>query len=110
MVEEFETAAYKLKLNEYTKEPVKTKFGYHIILKTGEKEKASLEDSKKSIMEKLAKEKIDSDKTLSINALVELRKSYGMTIEDSELKSQYEKYISNQLLNATTNTSTSSNN
>ena len=33
-----------------------------------------------------------------------------MTIEDSELKSQYEKYISNQLLNATTNTSTSSNN
>ena len=61
-------------------------------------------------MEKLAKEKIDSDKTLSINALVELRKSYGMTIEDSELKSQYEKYISNQLLNATTSTSTSSNN
>lgn len=110
MVEEFETAAYKLKLNEYTKEPVKTKFGYHIILKTGEKEKASLEDSKKSIIEKLAKEKIDSDKTLSINALVELRKSYGMTIEDSELKSQYEKYISNQLLNATTSTSTSSNN
>ena len=40
MAEEFETAAYKLKLNEYTKEPVKTKFGYHIILKTGEKGKS----------------------------------------------------------------------
>ena len=63
-----------------------------------------------SIIEKLANEKIDSDKTLSINALVELRKSYGMTIEDSELKSQYEKYIRNQVLNATTSTSTSSNN
>ena len=105
MVEEFETAAQKLKLNEYTKDPVKTKFGYHIILKTGEKEKPSLDDSKESIIEKLASEKIDSDKTLSINALVELRKSYGMTIEDSELKSQYEKYISNQLLNANTTTS-----
>ncbi len=103
MVEEFEKAAYQLKLNEYTKEPVKTKFGYHIILKTGEKEKASLEDSKETIISKLSAEKIENDKALSINALVELRKSYGMKIEDSELKSQYEKYISNQLLNATTN-------
>lgn len=103
MVEEFEKAAYQLKLNEYTKEPVKTKFGYHIILKTGEKEKASLEDSKETIITKLSEDKIENDKALSINALVELRKSYGMKIEDSELKSQYEKYISNQLLNATTN-------
>lgn len=103
MVEEFEKSAYQLKLNEYTKEPVKTKFGYHIILKTGEKEKASLEDSKETIISKLSAEKIENDKALSINALVELRKSYGMKIEDSELKSQYEKYISNQLLNATTN-------
>ena len=42
MVEEFETAAYKLKVNEYTKEPVKTKYGYHIILKTKEYEKKKL--------------------------------------------------------------------
>ncbi|MBQ8540005.1 MAG: peptidylprolyl isomerase [Clostridia bacterium] len=31
MVAEFEEAAYKLSENEFTKEPVKTQFGYHII-------------------------------------------------------------------------------
>ena len=48
MVSEFEDAAYKLKVNEYTKEPVKTTYGYHIILKTGEKEKPKLKKVKKN--------------------------------------------------------------
>ena len=37
MVKEFEEAAFALKLNTYSKEPVKTKFGYHIILKPEKK-------------------------------------------------------------------------
>ena len=37
MVDEFEEAAIKLKVGEYSKEPVKTTFGYHIILKVDEK-------------------------------------------------------------------------
>lgn len=99
MVAEFEEAAYKLKLNKYTTEPVKTKFGYHIILKTGEKEKAKLEDVKDSIINKLAEE-VMSDKTFAINAMVEIRKNSGMKIEDDELAKQYSTYISNQLLQA----------
>jgi len=105
MVSEFETAAYKLKLNNYTKEPVKTKFGYHIILKTGEKEKAKLEDIKDEIITKVAEENRNSDKAYSIEAMVEIRKSSGMKIEDSELSKQYETYISNQLINARSNNS-----
>jgi len=35
MVPEFEAAAFEMKLNEVSK-PVKTQFGYHLILKTGE--------------------------------------------------------------------------
>ncbi len=38
MVPEFETAAFALKKGEFTKEPVKTQFGYHIILVTDRKE------------------------------------------------------------------------
>ena len=104
MVSEFEEAAYKLKLNAYTKEPVKTKFGYHIILKTGEKEKASLEDSKDSIIETIANNNISSDSAYAINAMVEIRKNNGMKIEDDELAKQYSTYISNQLLQARSTT------
>ena len=45
MEENFEIAAYKLKVNEYTKEPVKTAYGYHIIKKTKEYEKDTLENT-----------------------------------------------------------------
>ena len=95
MVSEFEEAAYKLKVNEYTKEPVKTKYGYHIILKTKEYEKDSLEDAKKEITETLAEEKINEDSKISYKALVELRKDNDITIEDTELKEQYDNYIYN---------------
>ncbi len=100
MVEEFEKAAYALKLNAYTKEPVKTKFGYHIILKTGEKEKASLESMKDDLIDKIAKEKRESDNAYAIEAMVEIRKANGMKIQDDEIAKQYETYISNQLISA----------
>ncbi len=104
----FTDAAYKLKVNEYTKEPIKTSNGYQIILKTKEYDKASLEDSKDSIIEKLADEKISDDNTISITALTELRKNKGMKIEDSKLESDYNKYI-NTLYNYYNTSTTSAN-
>ena len=97
MVQEFEDAAYALKVNEYTKEPVKTSYGYHIILKTGEKEKKSLKKAKAEIIEKLIDQKQSEDKTITVTALDEIRKNYGLKFKDSKLKSIYKEYIDEQL-------------
>ena len=93
MVTEFEEAAFALNVNEYTKEPVKTSYGYHIILKTGEKEKKSLKDVKDEILETLYKEKINEDKNYYYTTLDEIRKNYGLKFKDSKLKSIYKKYL-----------------
>mgnify|MGYP001108847272 FL=1 len=103
MLEEFEKAAFALKKGKYTTTPVKTKYGYHIILKTDEKEKPSLEDKKEEIIKTLADDAKSKDTALSINALVELRKEYGMNIEDDEMSKLYSTYISNSLLSAKSN-------
>ena len=108
MESSFETAAYKLKVNEYTKEPVKTSYGYHIIKKTKEYDKDKLENVKDEIIKTLADKLINTNATVSITALTELRKEKGMKIEDSELKSNYNKYI-NSLYNYYSTSTTSAN-
>lgn len=97
MVKEFEDAAYALKVNEYTKEPVKTSYGYHIILKTGEKEKPKYKDIKEKILETLTEQKISDDSVLSITVLDDIRKENGLKINDSKLKKEYKKYINKQI-------------
>lgn len=92
MVAEFESAAVKLKVGEYTKEPVKTKFGYHIILKTKEYDKKPLEEAKEEIIEAIADEKLSNDNKLSYKALIKLREDNNVTIQDSALNDQYENY------------------
>lgn len=89
--------AFKLKDGEFSTEVITTELGYHVIYREASKEKASLEDVKDNILETLSKELLGKDNTLSIKALQELRKSYGMDIVDSEIQSQYAKYIQNAL-------------
>lgn len=100
MVEEFSKATKDLKVNEYTKEPVKTEFGYHIILKTGEKEKAKLKDVKKDIKEKLKEEKLNNDTALYYEALQEIRKENNIKWNDDTLKKAYQEYMDNLINNA----------
>jgi len=97
MDEAFSTAAYALKVNEYTTSPVKTSFGYHVILKTGEYDKVSLDDKKDEIVETLANDKVDDDSTLVVKAMDNLRTTYGLTINDSTLQEDYNRYINNSL-------------
>lgn len=97
MVKEFEDAAKELEVGKYSTTPVKTSFGYHIILKTDQKEKPELDKVKNDIIEEIASDKVATDATIQITALVELRKENKMEIQDSELKTQYEQYIENSL-------------
>ena len=99
MVEDFSKAAYELKAGEMSKTPVKTSYGYHVILITKVGEKKSLEDSKDSIISALAEKKVSEDSTVSVTAMDKLREKYGMKIIDSELSEKYKRYINNQLNN-----------
>jgi len=59
MVKEFEDAAFNLEIGEYTKEPVQTQFGYHVIL-VEDKQAAktlSLEEARENIRNQLLTEK-----------------------------------------------------
>lgn len=89
----FWNAALDLKKNEYSKEPVESAYGYHIILKTGEKEKESLDSKKDSIIETLAKEKLDNDSTLFYKSLMGIREDKKITFGDDELEKAYKEYM-----------------
>ncbi len=97
MVEDFSKAAYNLKAGEMSKTPVKTSYGYHVILITKVGEKKSLDDAKEEIISALAEKKVTDDSTISVTAMDKLREKYGMKIIDSELNERYKRYINYQL-------------
>ena len=105
----FWNAALNLKKNEYTKEPIETSYGYHIILKTGEKKKDKLEDVKDTIKEKIAKDKLNNDRALFYETLINIRKDKKITFGDSELEKLYNDYMEKLIDNAkqTTNNNAS---
>ncbi len=89
--------AYELKDGEYTKEPVKTELGYHVVLRVETKDKASLEDVRDTILDKLAEEYKTNNNDTSIKAMQELRKEYEMDIIDTDIHDNYVNYIQNSL-------------
>ena len=93
MVEEFSNAVKELKVDEYTKEPVKSQFGYHIIIKTGEKEKEALKDIKENIKTKLKERKLNNDSTLYYTTLQEIREANNIKWNDDVLKKAYKDYM-----------------
>lgn len=95
MAEEFEEAAKALEVGKYTTTPVKTTYGYHIIYKISQKDKPELKTVKDDIVEDLASEKLNSDSTIQVTALENLRKDYDISIQDDSLKDQYERYLKN---------------
>lgn len=93
VVSEFWTAASSLKDGDYTAEPVKSTYGYHIILRVSQKERPKLEDVKNDIKDALVLEKTNEDPTLLNKTWVKVRKKYNLKIEDSAIDKIYKNTI-----------------
>ena len=99
--EPFYNAANDLKNGNYTIEPVKTVYGYHIILKVSSKPVEKYSKIKDKVKKEYAQKLMSEDATLSIKKWKELRKKYKMSIKDTEMKKAYNKNIKDQLENIT---------
>lgn len=95
MDDAFDDVAFRLKKGEYTKEPVKTSYGYHIILKTDEKDKPKLADVKDTIIDTLVKEKLNNESTLYYETLEKIREDYELKFSDDALKKSFNEYLKN---------------
>lgn len=81
VVADFWNASFKLKDGEYSKEPVKSDYGYHVILKISQKEKPSLKDSEAEIKDNLVSNKLANDQNLSSKTWDRIRKEkYNLKI------------------------------
>ena len=85
----FFKAAYALKDGQVTDTPVKSQYGYHLILKVGENAKPKKEEVKDEILDGILKAKEKEDAKIYDKAWVTLRENYNFQIFDTKLKSTY---------------------
>lgn len=93
VVEEFWNAANELKDGEYTKEPVKTTYGYHVILRVSSTEAEKYEDIKDEVKKAYAQALLNNNNALLAEKWDELRKQYKLSIKDDFMKETYQKSL-----------------
>ena len=84
-----------LKVGTYSKTPVLTSYGYHIVYKIDQKEKPSLKDVKDDIIDVLATEKKNADTNLYHKSLIAMRTDAKLEFTDSKLGDEYKTYMNN---------------
>ena len=82
-----------LAVGTYSKTPVLTSYGYHIVYKIAQKDKPKLEDVKDDVKDILAKEKKDADTNLYYKALIKMREDAGLEFSDTKFAEAYKKHI-----------------
>lgn len=87
-------AMQKLENNSYSKEPVQTSYGYHIIYRIDQKEKPSLEDVKEEVISSLVTEYKSEDQYIQYKALEKMREDANLTFTDTVLEKKYDTYKS----------------
>lgn len=93
VVAEFWDASYKLKDGEYTLTPIKSTYGYHVILRVSAKAKPKLADVKDTVKDKLFSKKQTADTDLNMKIWDEVRNKYNLDIVDSDIKDSYNSSI-----------------
>lgn len=91
---EFIEQAIKLDVNEYSKKPIKTEYGYHIIYIVSKEDKPELDSVKDNIITNLANEKIDNNQNYVNTAWKALREKYNLNIYDTVIKENYDRTMS----------------
>lgn len=92
LVTEYVEASKGLENGTYSKEPVKTDYGYHVIYKIDQKDKPSLEEATNDIVEVLGEELEAEDTYIQYKALIQLREDNKLNFKDSKFKEQYKEY------------------
>ena len=103
MDDNFIEAVKELKNDEYTEKPVKTQYGYHIILKVDQKEKPKLKKVREEIKTTLAEAKLENNTSLHYQTLKDIREDKNIKWNDSKLEKQYEELM-DQLIQSSTTT------
>lgn len=88
----FKTALKEMSDNSFSKEPVKTSYGYHIIYRIDQKKVESLKKVKDKIITKLVEEKKSADSNLQQKALISLRNDNKIKFYDTNLESKYNTF------------------
>lgn len=94
VVTEFWDASIALKDGEYSKTPVKTQYGYHIILRISQEKKPSLDDALDTVKEALVEEKM-KETNASLKVWAKLRKQYNINIYDTDINRIYRSTTNN---------------
>lgn len=92
----FKKAAFKLKPGEYTKTPVKTEYGYHVIKMISKPSKGSFKSHKKQIDNQIYN-KMAQDQTTMQSVLATVLKRADVSIKDNDLKDVLTKYITSDV-------------
>ena len=92
VVPEFWDGSVALEDGEYTKEPVRTMYGYHIILRESMGEKPAMEDIIDEIKDELLEEKRQSVENLEEKIMIEIRATFNITINDRDILREYEEF------------------
>lgn len=91
--ESFFNAANSLKDGKYTDKPVKTSYGYHVILRISSTKAKEYKEIKDEVKLAYAKSLLSADSSLQVTKWDELRKQYKLSIKDDNIKELYEKVI-----------------